>query len=121
MFIRNLLEREKFVSGDGAALRELFNPLKDDLELRYSLAHATVKPGKTTAQHRLKVSEVYYILAGQGRMYIDDEGSYVEKDDVIYIPPKSRQRIKNTGREDLVFLCLVDPAWKKEYEKAVKD
>ena len=34
----------------------------------------------------------------------------------IYIPPDSLQFIQNTGTNDLVFLCIVDPAWKKENE-----
>jgi len=121
MFKRNLRDCQEFVSCDSAALRELFNPLKDDMKVRYSLAHATVRPGKITAPHRLKVAEVYYVLCGKGRMYIDDEESDVKKDDVVYIPPMSRQRIRNTGKKDLVFLCLVDPAWKPAYEEVIRD
>ncbi len=116
MFIRDIKECPEFTAGDNCKIRELFNPLKDDLELRYSLARAVVKPGNTTYRHKLKASEVYCIIQGRGLMYIDDEEKEVSADQAIYIPPNSVQCIKNIGEEELIFLCLVDPAWKKEDE-----
>ena len=111
MFIRNLQACPEFVAGDTSLLRELFNPLKDDLSLRYSLAHATVKPGSTTSSHTLSTSEVYYILSGSGCIHIDHDQASVQSGDVVYIPPDAVQCIVNTGAVDLVFLCIVDPAW----------
>jgi mannose-6-phosphate isomerase-like protein (cupin superfamily) len=121
MFIRDLKKCEEFIAGDNTILRELFNPLKENLNLRYSLAHAVVKPGDITYNHKLKTSEVYYILQGTGVMYIDDETAQVKENQVIYIPPNARQRIKNTGENDLIFLCIVDPAWKVEDEEIIKE
>jgi mannose-6-phosphate isomerase-like protein (cupin superfamily) len=119
MFITDLNEREEIVAGDNSILRELFNPLRDDVAVGYSLAHAKVKPGEITYAHRLKSSEVYYILEGEGEMYIDDERKKVFAGQVIYIPPNSVQRIKNTEAHDLAFLCIVDPAWRAEDEELV--
>lgn len=48
MFIRDLKKCREFIAGDKTVLRELFNPLKDEMGLRYSLAHAIVKPGQVT-------------------------------------------------------------------------
>jgi len=31
-------------------------------------------------------------------------------------PANSSQYIENTGNEDLVFLCIVNPAWRREDE-----
>ena len=119
MFITDLNEREEIVAGDNSILRELLNPLKDDVATKYSLAHAKVKPGEITYAHRLKSSEVYYILDGEGDMYVNDEKEKVSAGQVIYIPPNSVQRIKNTGIGDLAFLCIVDPAWRAEDEELV--
>ncbi len=121
MFIRDLVACEEFVAGDNTTLRELFNPLKDDLDLRYSLAHAIVRPGEITHRHRLYTSEVYYILQGEGIMHIDDESAPVRAGHAVYIPPRSVQRIRNTGTADLIFLCIVDPAWKSEDEEVIAD
>jgi len=116
MLIRRLNDCEEFVAGDGSLLRELLHPDKQAIALRYSLAQAVVLPGQTCLPHALKTSEVYYILAGEGEMHIDDEVQKVAPGDAIYIPPQARQFIHNSGTEPLVFICIVDPAWRIEDE-----
>jgi mannose-6-phosphate isomerase-like protein (cupin superfamily) len=116
MFIKDLKDCEEFTAGDNTILRELLHPAKADLKLRYSLAHAVVKPVKASRPHRLKTSEVYYILEGEATMHVDEETALVRPGHAIYIPPNARQYIHNTGNTDLVFLCIVDPAWRKEDE-----
>ena len=122
MLIKDLKDCKEFLAGDKTVLRELLHP--DNvrachgmtLALRYSLAHATVKPGDKSTPHMLKTSEVYYILEGEGIMHIDNETEKVKEGQAIYIPPDSKQWIKNIGKNDLKFLCIVDPAWRKEDE-----
>lgn len=116
MFIRTLNDCEEFIAGDSVILREILHPDKADLKLRYSLAHAVVKPGQTSYQHRLATSEVYYILEGEGIMFIDDESKRVSAGHTVYIPPHATQCIQNISNTDLVFLCIVDPAWRIEDE-----
>ncbi len=116
MLIRKLGACEEFVAGDGTLLRELLHPDKQPLELRYSLAHAIVPVGQTSIPHSLKTTEVYYILSGRGEMHINEEAHPVEPGDAIYIPPNARQYIENSGTEPLIFICIVDPAWRKEDE-----
>jgi mannose-6-phosphate isomerase-like protein (cupin superfamily) len=121
MLVRSLTECSQFVAGDGSLLRELLHPDKTKVSLRYSLAHATVPPGDTTKPHRLKASEVYYIIAGTGRMVIGDESRPVRPGDAVYIPPGATQYIENTSQVDLVFLCIVDPAWQSQDEEILTD
>ena len=116
MFIRNLNDCAEFTAGDNCRLREVLHPDKAGLAIRYSLAHAVVAPGQTTWLHALRTSEVYYILAGEGVMHIDGERGTVRPGDTVYIPPRAKQQITNTGGADLVFLCIVDPAWRSEDE-----
>ena len=116
MFILSLKDCPEFIAGDNCRLREVLHPDKADLDLRYSLAHAVVAPGQTTWLHALRTSEVYYILSGEGTMHIDGEKASVRPGDTVYIPPKAKQQIANTGKADLAFLCIVDPAWRREDE-----
>lgn len=120
MNIIDLKDCPEFIAGDNTILREILHPDKADLNLRYSLAHAIVKPGLTSYPHKLKTSEVYYILSGEGIMNIDEESAKVYPGHTIYIPPNAKQCITNTGTEDLVFLAIVDPAWKEEDEEIIK-
>ena len=119
MFIKDLQNCEEFIAGDNTILRELLHPDKANLNLRYSLAHAVLKSGLTSQAHKLKTSEVYYILEGEGTMYIDKENAKVRSGQAVYIPPNSKQYIKNTGSADLKFLCIVDPAWRVEDEEVL--
>jgi len=120
MFLRHLRDCDEFTAGDNSTLRELLHPDKADLRIRYSLAHATVRPGARTKPHRLKTTEVYYLLKGRGRMHIDGEVSDVSANCAIYIPPGSTQHIENVGVTDLVFLCIVDPGWRPEDEEVLE-
>lgn len=117
MFIKDLCACDEIIAGDGTILRELLHPDKADFQIRFSLAHAMVKPGQSSLPHKLKNSEVYYILEGQGIMHVDDESAKVGSGQAVYIPPNSRQYIENTGDSDLKFLCIVDPAWQPQDEE----
>jgi mannose-6-phosphate isomerase-like protein (cupin superfamily) len=117
MFIRELGDCEEITAGDNCTLRQILHPDKAPLSIRYSLAHAVVHPGQTTWRHRLKTSEIYYILEGEGIMRIDGESAPVRAGSTVYIPPLAWQCITNTGTADLVFICVVDPAWRKEDEE----
>jgi len=119
MFIRELHECEEFIAGDNCLLREILHPEKAHLAIRYSLAHAVVQPGDTTGKHRLKTSEVYYIITGEGTMHINDTSAPVQPGSTVYIPPMATQCITNSGNIDLTFICIVDPAWRKEDEEVL--
>ncbi len=117
MFVIDQKDCEEFIAGDGSILRELLHPDKAELAIRFSLARARVKPGQTTLRHRLKTAEVYYIVEGGGTISIDGESRNVREGQAIYIPPLSWQSIHNPGPKDLIFLCMVDPAWRREDEE----
>jgi mannose-6-phosphate isomerase-like protein (cupin superfamily) len=116
MYVADLKTSTEFLAGDHTILRELIHPDKAPLLLRYSLAHATLKPGNTSYEHRLKTSEVYYLLEGKGIMHMGEEAQEVFPGQAVYIPPMAWQYIHNPGPGDLKFICIVDPAWRKEDE-----
>jgi mannose-6-phosphate isomerase-like protein (cupin superfamily) len=111
-----LSDRPQFVAGDGTHLREVLHPAQVPATIPYSLAHAVVRPGESSIPHSLRGSEVYYILSGTGIMHVDGEQAEVGPDTAIYVPPDATQHIQNTGLDDLVFLCIVHPAWRPEDE-----
>ncbi|MCX8043474.1 MAG: cupin domain-containing protein [Desulfobacterota bacterium] len=117
MLIRDVEHCKEIAAGDGCRLRELLHPEKTNLKIGYSLAHACVEPGRATLPHRLKTTEVYYILEGQGIMHINEEHSSVKAGAAVYIPPGAVQWIENTGDNALLFLCIVEPAWRLEDEE----
>lgn len=116
MLKRTLSECQEFLAGDHTVLRELLHPAKQAVKLGYSLAHGTLAVGRRSKWHRLASSEVYYFMAGQGRLTIDEETRSVEAGSMVYVPPGAKQSLENIGTTDVEFLCLVDPAWRMEDE-----
>ena len=99
---------EFFFDVEGCYISELSNS-KDDPGL--SIAQARVEPGVTTRWHRLaNTTERYCILSGIGIVEIGELSPVnVCAGDVVIIPPMERQRITNSGIEDLVFLAICTP------------
>jgi len=85
-----------------------------------SIARARVTPGVTTRWHRVRdTAERYVILQGRGRVEVGDLAPQeVGPGDAVLIPPSVRQRIANTGKDDLVFLAICTPRFRQEaYEE----
>lgn len=99
---------DEFYTSEGCFITEVSNS-SDDPDA--SIARARVEVGKTTRWHRLDgIAERYVILQGQGRVEIGDmPAADVAVGDVVLIPPMCRQRITNTGAEELIFLAICTP------------
>ncbi len=120
MTLKKLQDIEVIDGGEGTKIRQIFHPHNTLSGIRYSISHLVVESGKKSTLHKMKTSEVYYILEGEGILHIGDEENKVSEDQAIYIPPNSKQYIENTGKNDLRFLCIVDPAWRKEDEEILE-
>jgi len=107
-FIKNQNLDEEFYTSEKCFITELSNNA-DDPDV--SIARARIEPGITTAWHRLKgTSERYVIVSGKG--LVDVENLPVQElnpGDMVFIPSMCRQRITNTGSEDLIFLAICSP------------
>jgi mannose-6-phosphate isomerase-like protein (cupin superfamily) len=116
MIISDLTDCLSIIGSEGTKIKQIFHPHNTMLGIRYSISQCIVEPGKSSKPHKLKSSEIYFILKGHGVLHIDDESSDVKENQAAYIPPFSRQFIRNTGDVDLELLCIVEPAWKQEDE-----
>ena len=120
MTVRKLQDIDTIDGGEGTKIRQIFHPHNTLNGIRYSISHSELAPGKKSKLHKMKTSEVYYILQGEGTLQINGDSFKVSKDHSIYIPPHSQQCIENTGKDELKFLCIVDPAWKLEDETVLE-
>ena len=115
MIIENQ-KNSKIIGNGGAIIYDLLNPTLVENQIRYSLLYVSLSHGKSTLSHVMKKSEVYYILNGKGMLYINNKPENVKVEDTVFVMLGSKQHIKNIGSENLKFLCMVDPAWKKDDE-----
>ena len=111
MDIRNIANVPAFTTKDGSEIRELL-ARRNSCIRNQSLAEARVLPGTSTAPHyHPRTEEIYYILAGTGRMTIDGQSEDVGPGDAIAIPPGSIHTITATSSEPLKFLCCCAPGY----------
>jgi mannose-6-phosphate isomerase-like protein (cupin superfamily) len=107
----NLHRLTPFVTADGSAIRELAGPTWTAARAQ-SLAEATVEPGAATAEHyHPRSEELYYFVAGEGRMRLGADESEVAAGDCVVIPPGTAHKLFNDGHEPLVLLCCCAPAY----------
>ena len=110
--IKKHREQEEYDTAERCAILEVANDSGDD---RVSIARARVRPGITTAWHRLAgITERYLIISGRGEVEIGElQPVAVESGDVVRIPADTRQRIANTGCVDLVFYAICSPRFRQ--------
>jgi mannose-6-phosphate isomerase-like protein (cupin superfamily) len=107
----NLAERDPFITADGSTIREVAHPAWTAAR-HQSLAEASVGPGGETAEHYHPASEeLYYFVAGEGRMRLGGDEAPVASGDCVVIPPGTPHKLWNTGTAPLVLLCCCAPAY----------
>ena len=120
MSVKENSKIEKIKGEEGTDIKQYFNPHNTLNGINYSLAQFTLESGKKTKLHKIKSSEIYYILEGNGKLKINSEKFELKKNDSAYVPPNSEQFLENIGSEKLRFLCIVEPAWKPEDDKLLE-
>ena len=106
--VKRIEDAMGFATRERCEVHEVAN---DPGDAALSLARVRVTPGVTTAWHLLqRVDERYIIVSGGGRMELGALAPFpVAAGDVVRIPAGTRQRIANTGADDLVFWAVCTP------------
>jgi mannose-6-phosphate isomerase-like protein (cupin superfamily) len=104
----------EFYTDEGCYITELSNTSNDE---DCSIALARVKPGVTTEVHYLKGTvERYVILEGEGEMTSgNQQGHVLQPMDTLVIKADEPQSIRNTGTQDLLFLCVCTPRFQQTH------
>jgi mannose-6-phosphate isomerase-like protein (cupin superfamily) len=82
---------------------------------KVSFAKLIIEPGKASRNHyHNKTEEIYFILAGSGRIKIGNENFDVRPGHAMLLPIGMHHQIFNTGDQDLVFVCADAPVFDTE-------
>ena len=110
MEISNRARVESFTTLDCSTIRELAGPART-VARHQSLAEATVPAGGETLEHfHRRSEEIYYFIAGRGRMRLGGEQSDVGAGDCVVIPPGTPHKLWASPDTELVLLCACAPA-----------
>ena len=111
MIIVNRHEAAVIETPHGSEIRPLMDRTTSEIEL-CSLAEEVLPPGASVGRHHhLETEEVYYLLAGRGRMTVGAEMREVETGDAVFIPRGQTHTLENTGTEPMTILLVCGPAY----------
>jgi mannose-6-phosphate isomerase-like protein (cupin superfamily) len=109
--VSKLDQLDAFTTLDGSTIRELAGPAWTAAE-NQSLAEARVPAGGATIEHFHRQSEeIYYVVAGHGRMRLGEEEADVGAGNCVVIPPGVRHKLWAADETELVLLCCCAPAY----------
>ncbi|MFK8053309.1 MAG: cupin domain-containing protein [Woeseiaceae bacterium] len=112
-------ESDEILTGERCYIKELINSTDHQ---NASLARCRVSPGVLTQLHDLSVHEWYVIQSGEGEMFVGDAPGYpVAPGDIVSIPARTAQQIRNTGADDLIFECLCMPRFDDAGYRSLED
>jgi quercetin dioxygenase-like cupin family protein len=66
-----------------------------------------IVPGGHTPKHAHPWEHEIFIHAGSGEVYGNGKWNPIGPGNVIFMPPDEEHQIKNTGKENLIFVCLI--------------
>ncbi|MHA1973863.1 MAG: cupin domain-containing protein [Candidatus Hodarchaeales archaeon] len=81
---------------------------KNDRVPHFAMRRFVIEPNGEIGLHNHKEEHEIFFLAGKGLVFNDSgEEFLVKANDALYVPPDEPHGYKNTGKEDLVFLCII--------------
>ena len=90
MLFKSIETIMSFEANDKTTLKEIIHPKNDDVEINYSLAHASLEIGESSAPHCLvNQTELYIFLKGEGTVVIENEQQKVKKRKHCFCPHRS--------------------------------
>ncbi len=103
----------------GSEIRPLIDRTTSPVEL-CSLAEETLPAGAAVTRHfHRETEEVYYVLAGAGRMTVGREVREVAAGDAVYIPRGAAHTLENTGDAPMTILLVCGPAYSAADHRAM--
>lgn len=108
--VQNRERVKPYTTKDGSTIWELYHPLTAPV-LDISIAEAYVKGDEETRLHVHRGSqEIYYILDGDGIMWLGNRRIDVRPGDAVLIPPGTPHKIK-AGEGGVRILCICAPPY----------
>ncbi|MFZ4741933.1 MAG: cupin domain-containing protein [Bacteroidales bacterium] len=80
-----------------------------DVRMLYSgekadLVHLTLKEGEAIAKHDNPIDVIFFILAGKGKLMLDDEEFIISANDCIPVKSGTQRSMENINEADLKVL-----------------
>jgi len=98
-------EKVKEKGAKGTHVRWLISN-KDGAE-NFAMRYFEIEPGGYTPRHTHDWEHEVFILSGEGTVFCEGREWRIGPGYVVFIPPGKEHYFMNTGKEKMVFLCLI--------------
>jgi len=78
----------------------------------FGVALAEIRNSKEHFHKNTK--EWYYVIAGEGKLFLNEKQLPIRENDFVFIPPKSKHFVTKRGRKNLRVLAITIPSWDKK-------
>lgn len=93
----------------GGTIRRLIHPSTVG-PTNLGLSIAFLNPGEEVVRHRHPSEEAYFVIQGEGVMYLENHPEIqLAKNVAVYIPSNAIHGQKNTGDEPLIIVAVLTP------------
>jgi mannose-6-phosphate isomerase-like protein (cupin superfamily) len=93
----------------GVHVTRLIHPLTVGSE-QLCVAYCVMHPGDEARRHHHDNEEAFFVLDGEGTMYLEGAGEvHLEPGLSVYAPPNRIHGIRNDGSQDLRILTALSP------------
>ena len=89
----------------GTSIRVLVSP--EDGAQNFILRRFEIELNGIIGLHNHIQEHEIYILSGKGEVFKDEETIKIKENDVLYVPPNEPHGYRNTGNDNLIFLCTI--------------
>ena len=66
-----------------------------------------LKPGGFTPKHGHDWPHINYVLKGKGTLFLEGKEQEISEGSIAYVEKNETHQFKNTGDEELKFICIV--------------
>lgn len=99
----------------GGSIKRVFVGGVDSNKLDFALG--VLEPGEYLKKHYHPNSdEVYFVLEGEGKLYVEDREEDLRENQAVLIPSKVVHGVRNTGSGKLVIAFFTAPGTEKLVE-----
>jgi len=81
--------------------------ISESVAKKFIMRRFTVGPGGSSPLHHHDYEHEVYVLEGEGVVTDGETARPLRPGSTVFVPPNETHQFKNTGKDNLVFLCMI--------------
>lgn len=100
---------QKIEGAEARLLKVLLSPAMNEGLSEIAVGYSIVPPGSTSDRIGHVEGELFYVISGEGKMYVDGETKDIYPTATVWAPPHKVHQIINDSDQELKILWVLCP------------